>query len=66
MVAKRSHILKQTCSEKDRETQRDREKDTDRDGVFNKKYTLFVKACDNIFINYISTIKYCYSYQIYK
>ena len=26
----------------------------------------FVKAFDNVFLNYISTLKYCCSYQIYK
>ena len=38
MVAKRSHILKQTCSERDRETQRDREKDTDRQSIQQEIY----------------------------
>ena len=32
----------------------------------NQEGTLFVKAFYYVFINYISTIKYCYSYQIYK
>ena len=29
--------------------------------VLNKKKTLLVKAFDHVFINYISTIKDCYS-----
>ena len=27
---------------------------------------IFVKAFDYVFITYISTIEYCFSYQIYK
>ena len=39
-------------------TRRERQRETETERVFiNNKYTLFVKAFDYVFINYISTIK---------
>ena len=31
-----------------------------------QEINFFVKAFDNVFLNYISTLKYCYSDEIYK
>ena len=47
--------------ERQRETERDRERETERESI-QQEIIFFVKAFDNVFLNYISTLKYYYIY----